>query len=177
MVILLVMVAFLVRGLLRGTLAQVFAFFGVVAGVLASAAVADAIATHWEGARPALVFGALRWLVAVLAGLGVAALFGWWGELLAKAAHEGPFGWLDRAVGAVVGLTIGSMVSIAVLVLLLQAPGLGVARPLVARSAVSRPLIRAGVRASEWSKNVPGGLWLHEQLSRANRRLAERGQA
>lgn len=171
------MVAFLVRGLLRGTLAQVFAFFGMVAGVLAGAAVADWIATHWQGARPPLVFTALRWLVAVLAALGVAALFGWWGELLAKAAHEGPFGWLDRAVGAVVGLAIGSMVSVAVLVFLLQAPGLEFARPLVARGAVSTPLVRAGLRASERGKSLPGGLWLHEQLSRANRRLAERGQA
>ena len=171
------MVAFLVRGLLRGTIAQVFAFFGVVAGVFAGGAVADWIATHWQGARPTLVFGALRWLVAVLAGLGVAALLGWWGELLAKAAHAGPLGWLDRAVGAVVGLILGSIVCIAVLVFLLRAPGLGFARPLVARSATSTPLVDAGVRASEWGRSLPGGLWLHEQLVRASQQLAVRGQA
>ena len=173
----LVVLTFLVRGLLRGTLAQVFAFFGVVAGVLAGAAVADRIAVHWQGARPALVFDALRWLVAVLAGLGVSALFGWWGELLAKAVHNGPFGWLDRAVGAVLGFLIGSVVSIAVLVFLLRAPGLGFARPLVMRSVVTSPLIAAGERASEWGKDLPGGLWLHEQLYRALLQVEARGQA
>ncbi len=169
--------AFLVRGLLRGTLAQVFAFFGVLMGVLAGSALADWVGTHWRSARPELVFILLRWLVAGLAGLGVAALLQWWGDLLAKAAHDGPFGWLDRTVGGLVGLTIGSVVSTAVLVLLLQAPGLEFARPLVARGATSAPLIAAGDRASEWGKALPGGLWLHEQLRSASRRLAARRQA
>jgi uncharacterized membrane protein required for colicin V production len=97
--------------------------------------------------------------------------------LLAKAVHAGPLGWLDRAAGAVVGLILGSVVCTAVLVFLLQAPGLGFARPLVARSSTSRPLVTAGVRASERVRFLPGGLWLHEQLYRASRRLAARGQA
>ncbi len=171
------MTAFLVRGLLRGTLAQVFAFFGVVLGVLAGSALADWIGIHWQSARPVLVFVALRWLVAVLVGLAVAGLMGWWGELLAKAVHEGPFGWLDRAVGAIVGLTLGTLVSIGLLVFLLQAPGLAFARPLVVRSVTSAPLLAAGTSASEWSRSLPGGVWLHEQLYRASRRLAARGQA
>ena len=169
--------AFLVRGLLRGTLAQVFAFFGIVLGFLAGSAVADGIGTHWRGARPVLVFEVLRWLVAILVGLGVTSLFHWWGELLAKAVHDGPFGWLDRALGAVVGLTSGTLVSTAVVVLLLQAPGLEFARPLVARGVTSAPLLAAGDRASEWSRSLPGGFWLHEQLRSASRRLAARRQA
>ena len=171
------MAAFLVRGLLRGTLAQVFAFLGVALGVLTASAIADAVGAHWRDAKPALVFGALRWLVAILGGFGVAGLLHWWGELLAKAAHEGPFGWLDRAVGAVVGLIIGTLVSAAVVVFLLQAPGLEFARPLVARGVTSAPLLAAGDRASEWGRSLPGGLWLHEQLRSASRRLAARRQA
>lgn len=143
-------------------------------GVLAASAVADGIGTHWQDARPVYVFLLLRWLVAVLAGLGVAALMHTWGRLLAKATHEGPFGWLDRTVGALVGLTLGAVLATAVLVLLLQAPGLEFARPTIARGVTSEPLLAAGERASAWSKLLPGGLWLHEQLSSASRRLAAR---
>ncbi len=123
------------------------------------------------------MFIPLRWLVAALAGLAVAAIMHWWGEMLAEAAHDGPFGWLDRTVGGFVGFTIGLLVSTAVLVLLLQAPGLEFARPLVARGVATAPLIAAGDRASEWGKGLPGGLWLHEQLRSASRRLAARRQA
>jgi uncharacterized membrane protein required for colicin V production len=168
---------FVIRGLARGTLSQVFAFIGIALGVLTASAVADVVGFHWSEAEPRIAFGALRWLVAALAGLGVAALLQWWGGLLAKAVHDGPFGWLDRTVGALVGLTIGTVVSTAFLVLLLQAPGLEFARTLVARGVTSAPLLAAGERASEWGRSLPGGLWLHEQLRSASRRLAARRQA
>lgn len=166
-----------IRGILRGTVAQVFAFSGVLLGVLAAAAVADAVGTHWRSARPELVFTSLRWLVASLTGLGVAALMGFWGGVLAKAVHDGPFGWLDRAVGGFIGLVIGTVTSTAIVVLLLLAPGLEFARPVVARGAIAPRLVDAGRSASEWSKPFPGGLWLHEQLSSASRRLATRRPA
>ena len=175
--VLVLSLTFAVRGILRGTIAQVFAFFGIVLGVLAASAVADAVGVHWHDARPVFVFVLLRWLVAVLAGLGVGALMGAWGEHLAKAAHEGPFGWLDRTAGALVGFTQGVVVSTALLVLLLQAPGLEFARPWVARGVTSAPLLAAGERASAWGQSLPGGLWLHEQLTSASRRLAARRQA
>ena len=146
-------------------------------GVLAASAVADAVGGHWRDARPVFAFLLLRWLVALLAGLGVGALLSWWGEHLAKATHEGPFGWLDRTVGALVGLTQGVVVATALRVLLFQAPGLEFARPFAARGVTSEPLLAAGERASTWGKVLPGGLWLHEQLSSASRRLAARRQS
>jgi len=166
-----------VRGLLRGTIAQVFAFIGILLGVMAGSAVAGWVGAHWRDARPEIVFTALRWVVAALSGLGVAALLQWWGELLAKAAHDGPFGWLDRAVGGLVGFVIGSLVCMAIVVFLLQAPGLGFARLAASRGVTARPLLAAGDRVSEWGRRLPGGLWLHEQLRSASRRLAARGQA
>ena len=171
------MVAFMVRGLLRGTIAQVFAFFGILLGVLAGSTVLDWVGAHWRTARPEWVFGLLRWTVAVLVGFGVAALIQWWGDLLAKAAHDGPFGWLDRAVGGLVGFVIGTLVSTAFVVLLLQAPGLEFARNAAAQGMTPAPLVAAADRASEWSLGLPGGLWLHEQLRSASRRLAARRQA
>ena len=171
------LITFVVRGLLRGTLAQVFAFFGVLLGVLAASFVADWVGAHWRSARPEFVFSVLRWVVACLSGFGVAALLNWWGELLAKAAHDGPFGWLDRAVGAIVGCVIGILVCAGVVVLLLQAPGLEFARTVAARGVTAGPLVAAGDRVSEWGIRLPGGLWLHEQLRSAARRLAARRQA
>ena len=123
------------------------------------------------------MFTLLRWVVACLVGFGVAALMQWWGDLLAKAAHDGPFGWLDRAVGALVGFAIGTLVCTSVIVFMLQAPGLEFARPIAARGATSGPLLAAGDRASEWGMKLPGGIWLHEQLRSASRRLAARRQA
>ena len=167
---------FVIRGLLRGTIAQVFAFIGVLLGVLAGSFVADWVGPRWRTARPEVVFIVLRWVVACLAGFGVAALLQWWGDLLAKAAHDGPFGWLDRAVGALVGFASGTLVCTAVIVFLLQAPGLEFARPIAARGATSRPLLAAGDRATEWGLKLPGVIWLHEQLRSASRRLAARRQ-
>ena len=169
--------AFVVRGLLRGTIAQVFAFFGVLLGVLAGSFVADWVGAHWRGARPEFVFALLRWVVACLVGFGVAAVLQWWGGLLAKAAHDGPFDGLDRAGGALVGCAIGTLVCVAVIVFLLQAPGLEFARPIAARGVTSGVLLAAGDRAAEWGMRFPGGIWLHEQLRSASRRLAARRQA
>ena len=170
-------VSFLIRGLLRGTVAQVFAFSGIVLGVITSSAVADAVGTHWREAKPEFVFTPLRWTVAALSGLGVAAVMQWWGGALAKATHGGPLGWLDRALGALLGLAAGLLCSVALLVLLLQAPGLEFARPLAARGLTTGPLIAAGDLASTWGRSLPGGLWLHEQLRSAARHLAARRQA
>ena len=167
----------MVRGLLRGTIAQVFAFFGILLGVLAGSFVLDWVGAHWRHARPEWVFLLLRWTVAVLTGFGVAAVLQWWGDLLAKAAHEGPFGWLDRTVGGLVGLVIGILASTAFVVVLLQTPGLEFARKAAAQGVTPAPLIEAVDRASEWSMRLPGGLWLHEQLRSASRRLAARRQA
>ena len=171
------LVTFVVRGLLRGTIAQVFAFFGVLLGVLAGSFVADWVGAHWRGARPEFAFTFLRWVVASLVGCGVAALLQWWGGLLAKAAHDGPFGWLDRVVGGLVGCVVGTLVCTAVIVFLLQAPGLEFARPIAARGVTSGPLLAAGDRAALWGMRFPGGIWLHEQLRSASRRLAARRQA
>src|SRR5262249_60457036 len=122
-------VVLLVRGLLRGTVAQVFGFAGLVLGVIASSAVADWVGTHWRFARPEVVFTLLRWLVAGLCGLSVAAVLHWWGELLAKAAHGGPFGWLDRAMGALLGLATGLICCVGVVGVWAPGAGLGVAAP------------------------------------------------
>jgi uncharacterized membrane protein required for colicin V production len=172
-VVLVLLLCFVIRGILRGTVAQVFAFFGLVLGIWAGAQLSHWIGDHWRDARPVFVFMLLRWIVAGLGGLAVATLFGWWGELVAKAVHEGPLGWLDRTLGGVLGAGFGAAVSAIVILLALQAPGLGFARPVARRSVTSRPLVTAGALATAWrGVPVPGAAWLHGQFILAEHHLS-----
>lgn len=161
-----------VRGLLRGTIAQVFAFLGMGLGVWATVVAGAWIGQHWQGAKPVIVFLTVRWLIAVLLGLAVAAVFEWMGETAAKAAHDGPFGWLDRLVGGVLGVATGVVLAALVVLVMLQAPLLAVSGDVAVRSAYSRPLVASGLVASKaLGPRVPGCAWLHRQFDSAARRL------
>lgn len=170
--LLILLAAFTVRGILRGTIAQVFAFLGFCFGAWALLLVGHWVGEHWAGARPAVVFVVLRWLVAVLAGLAIAAVFQWWGELLAKAAHDGPFGWIDRAVGGVIGAVTGLALTSLLALLLLQGPLFASTGSVVNRSVCAGPLVRGGAAVSAFiPAGVPLGSWLHRQFQHAVRRL------
>lgn len=161
-----------VRGLLRGTIAQVFAFLGLCAGAWVMVAAGGWIGQHWQGARPVAVFFTLRWLVAVLAGLAVAAVFQWWGELAAKAAHDGPFGWVDRVVGGAIGAATGLVLAALVTLALLQGPSFAPTGGIASRSVSSRPLVAGGITVTKLIRGrVPSGTWLHKQFMGASRVL------
>lgn len=165
-----------VRGLLRGTIAQVFAFLGLGFGTWAVLLVGAWIGQHWAGARPVAVYMALRWLVAALAGLAVAAVFQWWGDTISKAAHEGPFGWLDRLAGGVIGAAMGLGIAALVLLALLQTPILAATGRIGARAAYARPLMRGGVAVTGFAApGVPGASWLHGRFVAAGGRLGGAG--
>ncbi len=173
LVVLVLLLSFTIRGILRGTVAQGFAFFGLIAGIVVGAAVSHAVGQHWRDARPAFVFTVLRWLVSGLGGLAVATLFGWWGEALAKAVHEGPFGWLDRSLGGVVGLAFGAALSAVLVLVALQAPGLGFARGSAVRGRSARPLVHVAAGVTAWhGVPVPGAGWLHGQFVTAERHFS-----
>ena len=169
MVLLLV---FVIRGLLRGTIAQVFALCGLLVGIWAASWISQWVGEHWHDARPALVYGALRWIVAVLGGMAVASLLQWWGEHVAKATHEGPFGWIDRVVGGLVGGAFGLTLIALLALAAVQAPVVSFARPVAARSRTVAPLLRGGVRLTALPEVVfPGSHWLHGQFVAADRRM------
>jgi hypothetical protein len=171
--VLLVLLAVLtVRGLLRGTIAQVFAFLGMGFGAWALLLVGAWIGQHWQGAKPAAVFLTLRWLVAALAGLAVAAVFEWWGATAAKAAHDGPFGWLDRVVGGAIGAATGLVLAALLTVMMLQGPMLAVSGNVALHGLCSPPLVRGGVAVTRAvGPGVPGSAWLHQKFVSAARRL------
>jgi uncharacterized membrane protein required for colicin V production len=167
--VLVFLLSFTIRGILRGSVAQGFAFFGLLAGIWSMAGLSHWIALHWHDARPAVVFTILRWLVAGLGGLAITTLFGWWGETVSKAVHEGPLGWLDRLLGGVVGLAFGAALGAIVMVVALQAPGAGFARVPAEHGITARPLVRAGVAVTGWrGVPVPGMSWLHSQFVSAS---------
>lgn len=175
--LLILLAALTVRGILRGTIAQVFAFLGFLLGAWTLVVVGHWIGEHWGGARPAVVFVTLRWLVAALAGLAVAAVFQWWGDLAAKAAHDGPLGWVDRLVGGAIGAAFGLAVVAFALLLLLQAPMISVTGGVATRGLVPRPIVHGAVFVSRsLPAGMPLGPWLHRQFLHAARRL-DRGQA
>jgi len=172
-VLLVLLLAFTIRGVLRGTVAQVFAFCGLLIGVWVAGWVAGWVGAHWHDARPAFLFLLLRWLVAALAALAVVTLVGWWGEALAKAIHEGPFGWLDRLGGGVVGLGFGAALAAVVALVALLAPGLGFARAAVQHGVCGRPLVSGGALVTAWrGVPFPGAAWLHHQFVVAEHRFS-----
>ena len=171
-VILILLLTFTIRGILRGTIAQVFAFLGVAAGIWIMGFVSRAVGHHWEQARPTFVYGFLRWLVAVLAGLAVASLFQWWGEKLGEASHKGPLGTLDRMGGGLLGLLLGALLSAALALVAVDLPTPAFAREAALRGVVSPVLLAGGARASAWHDEAyPGGRWLHRQFETAARRV------
>lgn len=169
-IVLVLVLVFVIRGILRGTIAQVFAFIGMLAGLAAAVAVAAWIGPHWREARPVPMYFLLRWLVAALAGMAISALFHWWGELVAKAAHDGPFGWLDRLVGGAVGGSIALLLSCLLVLMAVESPLLGFARNDAKRGVVARPLLGIGTWATTW-RAVPGARWLHGQFVSAQHHL------
>ncbi|MBK7368704.1 MAG: hypothetical protein IPJ04_12575 [Candidatus Eisenbacteria bacterium] len=104
--------------------------------------------------------------------MAISALFHWWGELVAKAAHDGPFGWLDRLVGGLVGFSIAVLLSSLLVLLAVQAPLLSFARKDAKRGVVARPLLQAGASVTGWrTLPVPGVRWLHQQYVTAQQHL------
>lgn len=170
---------FSIHGMLRGTVAQVFGILGLFVGSWAALGVSHWLDDYWRGAQPLLVYLALRWIVAALAGMGAAALFQWWGELLGAMIRSGPLRWVDRGGGLGVGAAIGvATVALAVMTALLLAQP----KPLtehLARARTSEPLMSGAAKACSLSAGVlPGGTWLTERFRKAQRRtVAARGSS
>jgi uncharacterized membrane protein required for colicin V production len=163
---------FVIRGLVRGSVRQMFGLLGLVCGLWLAVLVSRWVGAQWPGARPAVVFWVLRWVVVAFAGLAVASLFHWWGSLLGKAVLAGPAGGLDRVFGGLLGALIGMMWAIALVTLALFAPRLVGARTAVTQALTAHALVSTGARACDAVEaRVPMlhglGRLLHEAERRA----------
>lgn len=162
---------FAIGGFVRGAVAQVFVVLGVLTGLWAAVFVSGWVGDHWQGARPAIVFLVMRWLVAALAGLVLASLLQWWGDQLSKALRAGPLAWLDQGGGFVVGMGVGAVVGVLILLgaLTLRQP----TEPAVAvaHARIAVPAMREGAEVCSFGETfVPGSGWLKQRFLAAKHR-------
>jgi hypothetical protein len=149
----------------------VFGLLGLLLGFFAAAWVLRWVGAHWEGARPAVVFWAMKWLVAALAGLVIAAMFQWWGERIASAIHEGPLGTLDRLGGAAVGVVLGVLLAAFFVLGAMVFPWDAGVRTTAARSRTALPLLGAGAQLGRLDDRiVPGARSWGQRFASAERR-------
>jgi hypothetical protein len=162
---------FAIGGFVRGAVAQVFVVLGVLTGSWAAVFVYGWVGDHWHGARPAVVFLVMQWLVAALAGLALASLLQWWGEQISKAVRAGPLAWLDQGGGFLVGTGVGAVIGALILLgaLTLRYP----AEPAeaVAHARVGSRAMGVGAEVcSLGGTYLPGGGWLKQRFLAAKRR-------
>jgi hypothetical protein len=157
---------------LRGAVSQLAFLIGMVVGLWAAGWVSQWVGEHWLGARPAVVFWVLRWLVALLAGLSALAIAQWSGERVGQWLRDGPFGWLDRLLGVAAGAALGVVLAtLLVLVSVRLVPGGHLAASLAA-SRCSLALIERGEQVcGAAARQLPASGWLRHEFGLAERRM------
>jgi hypothetical protein len=175
-VVLACVVIFAIRGFLRGTIAQVFVVLGVLCGLWVAVWVSQWVGEQWRGARPAVVFLVLRWLVAALAGMTIASVLQWWGDRVGGAIQEGALGFFDRTGGLIIGALLGATTVAFVMMaglLLRQPAGVGEA---FSRARLSAPVMQQAARVCALGENrLPGSHWLKLKFQEAERRARRSG--
>lgn len=165
------MVLFAVRGLLRGTIGQFFSLAGLVAGLWGGGCVAHWLSLRWQDARPALVLGTLRWMVAAFSGIAIATLLQWLGDLLGKAVKSSPAGIFDRLGGMVLGAGLGVVVASLTILGALLTTWPAAIGDAAARSRFSVPLMTAGAGlCGVEHRYFPGSDWLEKKFLAARKR-------
>jgi len=145
---------------------------GLVAGLWAASWVSQWVGAHWHGARPAVVFWTLRWLVAVLAAMSLLAVAQWSGERIAESLKDGPFGWFDRFLGIAAGAAFGALVVALLLVTTVRLTSRGDVTAAFAASRFSSPVLEQAEKAcARWGRILPAGPWLQREFTLASHRL------
>lgn len=163
----------MIRGILRGFIAQVLAFLGLVAGLLVGTLVLRWVGQHWLDARPAIVFTGLRWVIAICSGLAIASLLDWIGERAGWGPEgKGPPAW-DRALGAVMGASLGLVAAALVTLSVFSFPWLAPARAAAAAGRAAAPILSGAswVLRQGWAdwEAVAGWRTAFERAARASR--------
>jgi uncharacterized membrane protein required for colicin V production len=172
------LVIFAIRGAVRGSIRQVFGLGGVLLGLWGAGWMSQWVGAHWQGARPAVLFVVMGWLVAGLAGLAIASVLEWGGNALAEAAKAGSLGWVDRLLGALVGALLGAVVAALVVLLMTLTPWPRDPRAWAEASRGAALLVRGGAAVSGWTAPVlPRGTWLRGRFLEAAHRIGRHPDA
>ena len=167
-----------VTGFARGTVRQVASLVGFIVGLWCAAWISQWVGSHWQGARPAVVFLALRWLIALLGGLAVAALFAWLGEQVSALVKATPLGFLDRLGGLLIGAVSGLAVAAVVLVMILLWRWPEPAAKTAEHARLKAPVLAGARRLCDAGHGViPGSAWLSRQLATESKREAQRAHS
>ena len=142
-IIVLVAVLFGGMGWWRGVVQALFGIGGLIGGIVLAGRLYQSLAPKLssEGAIWAGVAAYALILVLTIAAAGIA---GWF---VAKVVHALPFGWVDRLLGAIIGVFLGCLLVGAILALLCQFSS--TVEAAVAQSALAElimksfPLLRA----------------------------------
>ena len=134
---------------MRGSVRQVFGVLGFVGGLWVAVMVSRWVGAQWLGARPAVVLWVSRLIVAGIAGLVVAGLLRWCGNLLGMAVQAGPAGWLDRVLGVALGAAIGVAWALALVLLLVFLPERVGAGPVVRGARTAHAVVGMGTRGCD----------------------------
>jgi uncharacterized membrane protein required for colicin V production len=160
-----------VVGWFRGFVAQLAAVAALLSGVWAGTYVKQWVGAHWAGAHPAVVFGALSWLVAILSALAVLTLINVAGDRLGRAVHSGPVAWLDRAMGIAAGAAMGAVLASLLVLAAVRLPMGKFVEQSLARARTSRSLLAGGATACRMGGSFPGARGLKLEFLLAHHRL------
>lgn len=163
---------FAVRGAFRGAVMQLVSIAGLIVGAWAAGWVSQWVGEHWQGARPAVVFWVLRWLVGLLAGLSILALAQWSGQRLRSAWRDGPLGWLDHLLGVGAGAALGALVVALLLLAAVRWFPRGDLPHGLRGSRLSLPVVEQSERLCDTAARVvPASGWLRHEFGQAARRM------
>jgi len=173
--LLIVVLVHVIRGAFEGAVRQCFGILGAVAGLWIALWISQWVGRHWLDARPAVIFGMLRWIVAALGGLAVATVFQFWGDVLGEAVKKGGVSPLDRAVGLVFGALIGGVVITLIVLLALLTRWPSAVGTTAAEATLAVPLMSTGARVASAQESIfPGSTWLKSKFLDAERRARGR---
>jgi len=143
---------------------------GWLCGYVSFMAVSQWVGAHWSGARPAAVFAVLRWLVAMLSGLAVLAIFQIVGERIGEGVHKTVLGPLDRFGGLLLGALYGAFVVVVALVVMLLTPWPREAARWATDARVTPLLLQQTQHILAFDDHIPGLQGVRHALDRASSR-------
>jgi hypothetical protein len=143
----------------------------VIGGLWAAGWIARWVGTQWLGARPAVIFWLLQWVVMIACVLAVVSVFRWWGRRASESTQDGWFGGVDRAAGVVLGAGVGMLIVTFLFLAALLAPWPSRVAETASHARLAAPLMHGGATTCRRVGDAfPGSTWLRSRFLAARAR-------